>query len=559
MTRPPRVAVWCPCDGIRYARRVRIPRRPVVVAVLAFAYLMTYPLIIGRSDESHLLHGARRLLDGQVLYRDFFEIITPLSFYFIAGAYWIGGTTLRSARIAIALVNALGGTALFALVRQVAGTWEAVVATLILLVLCIPVWPYASPHWMSTTLGLLVAAVLLADRWQDSSRVRPLVAGLLSGAAVCVQQQRGVFLLVWLVLALPVLAVGFPRGMRWRALGGQLAWALGAAAAVVLVVLGYAAWAASPAVVVESLYGFAAESYGPQHVGSIGWAGVFPLTEIYLPATWRWLLRIAPLFLLAEGLALAWDARGPWHRSFLVRVSCWLLAALMALSVWYLPDFIHVAFVTPFLLLPGARLLHAVRGSGAWSRVTGGRAVRATAMTAVVLVLGAKGVGNVVQAWAAAQVRVETAFGPLYGDPYFARLFETIRRHLVPEAEGRSLLYAYPGDAWLYLALPADDATRFEIFFTSFPKRYVDEVLAALRSRRAGTVVLMTLAKAPEIDAAVAEGYDLVEELYPYRIYVRRAPPAGDRSAHAARRPRVSRDTIGRPRSACRHTRAPRV
>lgn len=506
---------------------VRIPGPPLLASGLTFAYLLAYPLVIGRADESHLLFGARRVLDGQVIYRDFFEIITPLGFYFFAAVYWLAGTTLLAARVAMALVEAAGAAALFVLVRRVAGTAEAVLATLVFVGLCVPVWPYASAHWMSTTLGLLVATVLLGDRWQRSARARPLVAGLLTGAAICVQQQRGVFLLLWLLLAVPLLAILHPRQGRWRSLIGELAWAMAGAGGVCLTVLGHAAWAASPDLVVDHLYRFAAESYGPRHVGSTTWAGVIPLTEFYLPATWLWLYRVAPLFLVGEALALLLAVRRDRSRPVVVRACLWLLGVLMALSVWYLPDFIHVSFVMPFLLIPGARLLYGLRRWSGWSRVPGGRRLVAIAMVVAALALAGKAVGNVVRARSGLPVRLETGFGTIVGDEFIARLFGAISRHLVAEPAGRSLVYSYPDDAWLYLALPADDATRYSILFESFPQRFVDEALAALRARRPGTVVLMSLSSAPAIEAAVRAGYDLVDEVYPYRIYVRREADAG--------------------------------
>src|SRR5215467_12341116 len=48
---------------------------PLLVAGLALAFLLTFPLAIGKADESHLLYGAKRILGGEVIYRDFFEII----------------------------------------------------------------------------------------------------------------------------------------------------------------------------------------------------------------------------------------------------------------------------------------------------------------------------------------------------------------------------------------------------------------------------------------------------------------------------------------------------
>ncbi len=345
---------------------------PAVVAALSFAYFLSYPLVIGKADESHLLYGAKRVLDGQVIYEDFWEVLTPLSYYLFAGIYRIAGTTLLAARVGIALAWALGCALLFHLARRVSGVAEATLAALVFAAICVPVWPYASPHWLSTALGLLVAAVTLSERWQDSSRARPLAAGMLTGVALCVQQQRGAFLAVWLPLTLLVLAFSRPRGTRWRRFRVEAAWGVGAATAVTLAVLGHAAWASSPALVLEAIYGFPLNHYGPTTAGTLSWARVIPGTAGWRSYTWLWLLQISPLFLVGEGLLLL-RSRRPWALPELLRASLLLLGVLMALSIWYFPDFIHVAFVVPFLLIPGARLLHGLRSSQAWTRAPVGR------------------------------------------------------------------------------------------------------------------------------------------------------------------------------------------
>src|SRR5262249_7417468 len=152
---------------------------PLLVAALSFAYLLTYPLAIGKADESHLLYGAKRVLEGEVIYKDFFEILTPLAYYLFAGIFRIAGTTLLAARVGMAAIEALGCGLLFHLTRRISGGAEATLVTLIFAGVCIPTWPYASPHWISTVLGLLVAMVTLARTGGDSSRARPLVAGIL--------------------------------------------------------------------------------------------------------------------------------------------------------------------------------------------------------------------------------------------------------------------------------------------------------------------------------------------------------------------------------------------
>ncbi len=504
-------------------------RRPhlsfLLVAALSLAYFLTYPLAIGRADESHLLYGARRVFEGQVPYRDFFEGITPLAFYLFAAVYRLAGTSLLAARVTIAVVEAVGCALLFRLVRSVAGVLEAVLAVLIVAVLCVPAWPYASAHWISTTLGLAAAAVVLSPRWAGSSRGRPLAAGMLAGAAICVQQQRGVFLAAWVPLALGVLAGGLPRPGRWRALGRELAWAAAGGAAVAGTVLGHAAWRASPAAMVEMLFGFAVHQYAPAQSGRVAWAAVQPLTEPWALSTWLWLLRISPVFLLAEGVHL-WRRRAAWSRIDRARLCLWLLAALMALSIVYLPDFIHVVFVLPFLLVPAASALAAVRRGVSEARIPAAGRLLGASLWIMLATLAGQAVVNVSYARALAPVHFETAFGTLRAEGAVARVFHAVRRHLPPRRDGRALLYSYPDDAWLYLALPADDATRFSVLVAGFfPDAYVDEVLEALRARRPDTVVLALPFTPAEVREAVEAGYEAVEDVWVYRVFVRRAAP----------------------------------
>jgi ribosomal protein L30/L7E len=122
-------------------------------------------------------------------------------------------------------------------------------------------------------------------------------------------------------------------------------------------------------------------------------------------------------------------------------------------------------------------------------------------------------------------VRFETAFGTLRSDAFTAQLFRTVSAHLVREPGGRRLLYSYPDDAWLYLTLPADDATRFSMLLAGFfPPEYIEQAIDVLRARRPGTVVLAF--ETPAIRDVVQQGYDMVEELKWYRIFVRRDSPA---------------------------------
>jgi hypothetical protein len=513
---------WRRHDTMGYAgARVRIRSlTPLLIAGLALAYLLAYPLAIGKADESHLLYAAKRVLHGEVLYRDVFETITPLSFYLFAAVYRIAGTTLLAARVTIAVIQAVGCALLFRLVRRLTGVAEAVLVTLLFAGVCIPAWPYASPHWISTVLGLFVATVTLSQA--SSARVRAMVAGALAGVAVCVQQQRGVFLAAWLPLAFAVLARSAARGARWRAFAAQAAWGAAGGAAVVLPVIGHAAWTSSPATLFDALYRFSAKYY-PADFRQIPWATALPLTQVWRASTWITLLRASPLLLVGEGLLLLARARGTPDRRDLERACLWLLGALMALSIWYLPDFIHVSFILPFLLIPGASVLHALRSARLWDRFPPGRRIVTAGTWLCALGVLGQGIANLAYARAIAPVRLETAFGPIRTDATMARLLRAVRAHVVPEPDGRHLLYSYPDDAWLYLTVPGDDATPYSIMLASFPPERVREVIDRLRARDAGTVVVFVPLAADSIPTAVPAGYDLVEEVGQYRIYVRRA------------------------------------
>ena len=510
---------------------MRLRRLPeLLIAGCACAYVLALPPAIGRADESHLLFEARRVLEGQALYRDFFESLAPLSFYLFAAVYAVAGTTLLAARAATAVIIAIAAVLAWRLARRIAGAPEALLVVLLFVVVAVPTWPYASPHWLTTMFELGAAATLLGERWQGSGRMRPLLAGALAGAAVCTSQQRGAFMALWLPLALLLLSASLPRPQRWQRLAASLAWAAAGGAVIVVGILGHAVWRSSLATMVEMTVGFAVNHYGPTHSGKESWAAILPFTQEYAVATWIPLLQAAPLLAAGEAVALLRHPRRRWERVDLERAALCLLALLMALSVWYLPDFIHVSFVLVFLLLPAASLLHRLRTVRWWDRQPAGRAAATAVVLLAAAAVAAKGFTNQVAARAAAPVRFDTAFGTIAAAPLLPPLYAFARQHL-PETPGRrARVYSYPNDAWLYLALPADNPAPFSVLFPGmFPREDFDAVVAMVRARTPDMVLLHTAVMGgPEgtaLQQAVDAGYDAAGDLDPYRAYVRRDMP----------------------------------
>src|SRR5262245_53420109 len=116
------------------------------VAVATFAYVLALPPALGVADESYTLYGAKRVLQGQALYRDVFDFIMPGSFYLYALAYAVGGVSITTARVTTALLYTVAAGSTYLLARHVASAGEAVLAGLLVGVICVPVWNSASHH-----------------------------------------------------------------------------------------------------------------------------------------------------------------------------------------------------------------------------------------------------------------------------------------------------------------------------------------------------------------------------------------------------------------------------
>jgi len=474
----------------RTADRASIPVG-LAVGALSVAYLLALPPTLNPADESFLLYGAKRILQGQALYRDFFDFVYPGSFYLYAAAFRIGGVSITTARVTTALLNALSATCTYVLVLHVASAAEAILAALLVTVACVPGWNMASEHWATTAFGLATAAVLLAERWRGSTRARPAAAGAVAGLAFCTNQGRGALFLVWLAIAVPALTGR--DGRRWRRAVCELGWTAAGAAAVCVVVLGHALWRSSLGEMLYATHEWPTTNYRRYNVGVIGWGGsLWPLPPYHS----QWLVRLVPVVLAAESIALPW---GIWRHGMqpnIVRALVLLLALLVTASILYFPDYVHVLFVVPFVLVVLAGLVHRARPRRPPRPVRLGLGVAWAVLLVLLAVTAAR---NVRLLREANPVRFDTAFGTLAGAEWQAALLRDLRARL-PDDRGTGLrLFAYPTDAWLYLALPADNPTPFALLRPVYNTPVqIETALDRLRQERPAGVVVDTLYVKPD-------------------------------------------------------------
>jgi hypothetical protein len=436
----------------------------LVLAAACIGYTLAWPRFLGRSDESVLLDGARRIVDGQALYRDFFEFITPGSFYLYAGLFAVTGSSFLAVRLLTAAINATSCVLLFYLVCRVAAPLEAALAVVSFVVICLTTFLFASPHWISTMLSLATAAVLLGS--DDLRARRVAVAGFLAGLAVSVQQQRGAVLAVWLAAAIVTVVVARDGIGGWRRAIRAVALAALAAGAATLVVVGHAVARSSAREFLDATVLFVVKGYAPANAGRMPWAGV-PLISARGYTTWLPVLRILPVFLVIEAVALA-SALFRRRALAVERVVLLALAIMMALGISYFPDYIHVSFVAPFLFVVAARVVHGCRTAAFWRRGRGLGLVPALLFVAAFAAVAIKARTNLQQAWGYYDEPYESAMGTLDGGRAQGQLVERIRESIPVDANGRRVVFVYPSEPWLYLTVPADNPTPYAIIFRGY-------------------------------------------------------------------------------------------
>lgn len=524
-----RAMLWRPAmeQGRRGAALPAAAWDAAVAAVLAagvVALVLRRAPVLDYADEAYVLFEAKRLLEGEVLYRDVFEIITPLFLWLTTGLYALFGVHIGVARgLAAGLqaglaLTAYGACRLLGVRRGLAAAGAAAA-----IAVAQPFWPIASPHWQSSLLaqGFLVALLgLQRRRWS----VRWLVRGAILGALAATQQQKAVpFALLGLAVLAFDLATAPPPGGLGRAAGrAALAFALGTLA-VLGPVLAIAVAQAGLAPVYEALVRFPLVEY--RRANRIAWgADIFPdaRKQAAVVRALPWVMA-----LLAPRLALA-GARRDWAAA---RGPFVLLATggAAVASIAYFPDIIHLAFVAGIFAIGLTDCVeHGVRAAARWRPVL---ASAAPLLAAAGLAWSAFELQRAA-AWsqADATARLDTAFGTVAAHPLHLHALAYPEVQAMVDRDPDRLLFAYPWMTSLYLMTGARNPTPYQCMQPNYltPAR-VAAALAAVEAARVRTVVVSDwgLTPPPAVTQYLAAHYRVISGplgLPPATIYERIAP-----------------------------------
>jgi len=451
----------------------------LLICAATVLYLAQFPLSLWPGDEPKPLYQATRLLGGEVMYRDMFDLVLPGWTYLMAGLFWVFGTTLATARMTAAVMHGISAGVLFLICRQLAVRRElAGTAALAYLVVCQPAYPVASQHWLATALCVLLLAIAL--RPQPTWR-RAAAMGVVVGMLIMVHQQRGAFMGLGAAACLVVEAV-LARWYRDASVRPRLAQQLSALGAGALLV------------VVPSI-GWLVLRAGFEPV----WEAVvtYPLVNYRMRTRWGFgggltqtlpqLLAVMPVVLaVTVPRALALGFRRADHQQARALSILTVFSLFSILSVWYFPDFIHLAFIAPVFLVAMAEAL-------GWAlRLLPARAHRIVGPGVALALLA-------VIAWRLAQnltglppgrptFDYASAFGRVRIDQATIDWLEKLDA-LLDDVPSRTL-YQHPNAGYTYLLLGARNPTRFEFVVHGYTSaKALQEVVGNLAAERPPYVI----------------------------------------------------------------------
>jgi hypothetical protein len=520
----------------------------VLLFVAAAIYLSVLPYGLNAADESYFLYEAKRVRDGEVMYRDVFEFATPLAAYAMAGLFWLFGTSVATARTGMAFLHALTGVVLYASSRRLGVRRElAATVPLAYLAICQTVWPYASWHWFSTFFTSAVLLSMITCPWATRTRWM-FVPGLLNGLLICVQQQKGVVLAAGTGAVLVVdflIDRRYPNPGSWRALAMRFVYLTAGVALVVVPVLLAFALAAGVQPLYDALVRFPLENYRANFRSAWGAVGI--LSVHYADYTFPAVLKYAPLALLLPVANWAIDIVAGWDRPGVRRLTALIvLSAACALSIRYFPDMIHVAFVAGVFWVAAAQGLEWVLS-----------AVRRPALTRPIGIVMVALLGSGLVLHLAHNARLlrgqfpvshETAFGRLdFADRWEPVLLDKVRQ-LVAETPSREL-FCYPYLSLPYLATGARNPTPYQFLMSGVsPDQHVKNTLAILDAHRVPYVIGSLFFMRPDDPIAqyINQHYEFIPvpeiaglgEMPGYWIYARKDPPPAEDGAPQADAPR---------------------
>jgi 4-amino-4-deoxy-L-arabinose transferase-like glycosyltransferase len=365
-----------PLDG--NAESITIPEKSgydlcisLLVFLLSLFYLhFFYDYTLISSDEGIILQGAQRILQGEVLYRDFFSFFTPGSYYWMALFLKVFGSSILVGRAVLMVEGGLFSVLIYLLARRGCSRWSALLAAYFVTLSCLPSAFMVVHNWDSTLWACL--ALYCAVRFLERSRPGwALATGSFASLTCLFEQSKGAGLV--LGLSAGFLILGWKERGRvrwdWQRMAALLAGFLGP---FLFTLIYFGLKHSLPQLLADWFWPL--HHYTPFNSVPLGFLGLGPAERdaIYAGPPLSLLLAllitgpcymVSVLPVLAAFSLIHWSAKAwrenpaPGKGAYYVLSSATLVGLLISTLATRRPDFAHFLYLSPLFFLVLAWIL----------------------------------------------------------------------------------------------------------------------------------------------------------------------------------------------------------
>jgi hypothetical protein len=145
------------------------------------------------SDEGIILEGSWNMFNGKILYNDFFEFITPGSFYFIYFIWTLFSPSYLSAKIASLLLLYASSFLIYKMSNEFNKNRYNFIAPIIFIASS-SFWPIIN-HNIHNLFFLCLASFYFIKGLKNNNKINFIISGLSAGLAILFLQQKGIAIL----------------------------------------------------------------------------------------------------------------------------------------------------------------------------------------------------------------------------------------------------------------------------------------------------------------------------------------------------------------------------
>jgi hypothetical protein len=447
----------------------------LIFTLCASLYFLPFMRVLLQGKvEGILVYGAVRIVHGQAFARDFFEIVGPGTFYWLALFFKLFGVTFLATRICLFLTSLGTIFLMYFLSRRVCRSYRLLPCVILFSTGFGMLWPTISHHVDSTLFSLLAFACIVL--WEDTRKSSLLLAaGAFAGATTCFLQPKGMLLLLAFVVWLWI------QRRRRAASASALGLVIAGYFIVIVLMLAYFWSRGALGALVYANFVWPFRHYGV--AGTVPYAhGIFQ----YYWHNWivpmhgiNWTVGLAAVliipFLFVAALPALLLVVGLRHRVDSMRPAIllyWLCGCALWFSELHRKDISHLVYGSPLLIILCVHLLGEYRGKVA------GLALQVLSIAAASLATV-----NLFMVLTAHPVATRIGSVAMFKDD---PMLTYLDKHVAPGGE----IFAYPYSPMYYFLSATTNPTPYSsmVYGVNTPFQY-QEVIRVLDQRKVKYVV----------------------------------------------------------------------